>query len=70
MTFTQDSGHVTRREFYASLTVLWLFLFLSLLSHTSAALWVLRGFTLLMAIFYAVANLRLRGRLRAPNRAA
>ncbi len=67
---TQNSEHVTRREFYASVTVLWLFLFLSLLSHTPAALWVLRGFTLLTAIVYTVANLRLRGRLRARNRAA
>jgi hypothetical protein len=61
---------VTRREFYSSVTVLWIFLFLSLLSHTSGALWVLRGFTLLMAIFYTVANLLLRRRHRTPDRAA
>jgi uncharacterized membrane protein YccC len=66
----QTPEQVTRREFYATVSVLWVFLFLSLLGHTPSALWVLRGFTFLMAIIYVIANLRLRGRVKEANRAA
>ncbi len=67
---TDTPRHLTRPELYGSLGVLWFYLFLSLMVHTPPSLWVLRGVTLLFGVGYSISAARLRGRDRAPNRAA